>query len=55
MIYTDENIGGLLEQRHIAQKIRRSGERVSGPTKRTEAQNTAFGLALNKLLGNIGK
>ena len=51
MIYTDDNIGGLLEQRAMAAKVRRSGGRLSGPTKRTEEQNAAFGLALGKLLG----
>ena len=50
MIYTDENILGLLEQRHMSQKIRRSGGRHGGQSKRIEAQNTAFCLALNKLL-----
>jgi len=53
MIYTDNNIGGLLEQRHLAQKIRRSGGRLSGPSKRTDEQNAAFAAALSKLLGSI--
>ncbi len=52
MVYTDDNIGGLLEQRHMAQKIRRSGGRLSGAPKRTEEQNTAFGLALSNLIGS---
>jgi len=55
LLYTDENIGGLLEQRHLAQQIRRAGERLSSMPKRTEAQNTAFGAALSKLLGESSK
>ena len=51
MIYTDDNISGLLEQRVMAAKVRRAGGRLSGPSKRTEEQNTAFGLTLSKLLG----
>ena len=50
MIYTDDNIGGLLEQRHMAQQIRRAGGRLSGPAKRTEEQNAAFAAALSRLL-----
>ena len=53
MVYTDENIIGLLEQRHMAQKIRKSGGKLKGASKRTETQNTEFGSALSKLLGNI--
>ena len=51
IVYTDDNIGGLLEQRAMVQKIRRGGGRLSGPPKRTEDQNTAFGLALSNLIG----
>ena len=51
MIYNDDNIGGLLEQRHMAQRIRRGGGRLSGPSKRTDEQNAAFGLALGNLIG----
>lgn len=52
MIYTDDNIGGLLEQRAMAQKVRRAGGRLSGPSKRTEEQNTAFADALSSLIGD---
>ncbi|MGG7079250.1 YaiI/YqxD family protein [Clostridium sardiniense] len=34
-IYTEKNIDLLLEQRHISQKIRKSGGRFKGPKKRT--------------------
>ena len=50
MIYDNDNIGGLLEQRAMSAKIRRSGGRLSGPSKRTEAQNQAFASALSKLI-----
>jgi len=50
MIYTNENIGGLLEQRHISQKIRNSGGRLRGSSKRTEEQNTAFATKLSELI-----
>jgi uncharacterized protein YaiI (UPF0178 family) len=34
-IYTDENIGAMLEQRHLSQKIRRGGGRTPNARKRT--------------------
>lgn len=34
-IYTNENIGGMLEQRHISQKIRKAGGRTPNARKRT--------------------
>ena len=42
MVYSDENIDGLLMQRHTAKKIRMSGGRLKGPSKRTAEQNKAF-------------
>jgi hypothetical protein len=48
--YTDENIDGLLAQRAEAAKIRRSGGRLSGPSKRTQAQNDAFIAAFDALI-----
>ena len=50
MVYNSGNIGGLLEQRHMAQKVRRGGGRLSGPPKRTEEQDAAFAAALEKLV-----
>ena len=49
-VYTDENIGGLLEVRAFSGKVRRSGGRFKGPKKRTEAQDRAFTLCLSQLL-----
>ena len=51
MVYTGDNIGGLLEQRAMAQKIRRGGGRWRGQSKRTEEKNAAFAAALSKLIG----
>lgn len=34
-IYNDDNIGAMLEQRHISQKIRRGGGRTSNAKKRS--------------------
>jgi len=50
MVYTDDNIGGLLEQRHMAQKVRASGGRLKGPAKRTQKQNETFERELMKLI-----
>ena len=50
MVYTDNNIDSLLMQRHIAKKIRMSGGRLKGPSKRTPDQDAAFEKTLVKLL-----
>ena len=49
-VYTDENIGGLLEVRAFSGKVRRAGGRFKGPKKRTEAQDKAFEACLSNLL-----
>lgn len=49
LLFTEYNIGSLLEQRHIAKKIRMSGGRTKGPSKRTKEQDEAFLLSLQKL------
>lgn len=48
--YTTENIAGLLEFRALSQKIRRSGGRTKGSSKRTQAQDRAFEDSLRKIL-----
>ncbi len=48
--YTQENISGLLEQRHAAKKHRLSGGRVRGPAKRAKSQDAAFAAAFEALL-----
>ena len=50
MVYTADNIDGLLIQRHAAKKIRRAGGRLKGPAKRTSAQNEMFEEQLRALL-----
>lgn len=49
LIYTEFNIGSLLEQRHISKKIRMSGGRTKGPSKRTKEQDEAFLQSLQKI------
>lgn len=48
--YSEENISGLLEFRAVSKKIRNSGGRLKGQTKRTEQQNKNFEQALTDLL-----
>lgn len=50
MEYTADNIDALLLARHTARKIRSGGSRLRGNSKRTHAQDTAFGRALRQLL-----
>ena len=51
-IYSDDNIGGLLESRAIGKKIRRAGGRTKGPSKRTDEQNKTFEITLRQLFEN---
>jgi hypothetical protein len=48
--YTEENISGLLEFRAVSAKIRRSGGRTKGFSKRTPQQNKNFENALTELI-----
>jgi uncharacterized protein YaiI (UPF0178 family) len=50
MLYTDENIGSLLERRYIGQKIRRGGGRTKGPRKRTSEDDERFEDVFGRLL-----
>ena len=50
MIYTSDNIDALLHQRHTAQKIRRGGGRLKGPSKRGAEMDRAFEKALEGIL-----
>jgi uncharacterized protein YaiI (UPF0178 family) len=50
MVYTGENIDGLLERRYIGQKIRRGGGRTKGPKKRTREDDERFETAFGKIL-----
>lgn len=51
-IYTDDNINKLLFERHLSQKVRRSGGRTSGPRKRTEEDDALFEKAFRRLMAN---
>lgn len=48
--YTSENIDALLLARHTAKRIRSSGGRLKGSTKRTPAQDRSFTEALHTIL-----
>lgn len=50
LIYSDENIDQLLFQRFLGQKIRRSGGRTRGPSKRAKEDNERFVQALLRLV-----
>lgn len=51
MEYTADNIDALLLARHTAKKIRTSGGRLKGPSKREASQDRAFEEKLNNLIG----
>lgn len=55
MEYTNDNIDALLLARHTAKKIRTSGGRLRGPSKRSNTQNESFALALREILAEGGK
>lgn len=50
IVYSDENMDGLLLARHTAKKIRQGGGRLRGPAKRRPEQDAAFCAALEKQL-----
>ena len=50
LVYTGDNINGLLMQRFTAKKIRMSGGRMKGPSKRTPDQDVKFEKTLRGLL-----
>lgn len=50
MWYDANNIGPLLESRHMAKKVRRAGGRLKGPPKRTPLEDTAFESGLCRLI-----
>ena len=55
MVYTDKNIDQLLFTRYVSKKIRNSGGRLKGPTKRKPEQDKAFEEALERLIKDISK
>ena len=48
--YTEDNMDGLLEQRHHHKKLLRAGKHLKGPARRTKEQDEAFGVALERVL-----
>lgn len=50
MVYTNDNIDALLNERHTSKKIRMAGGRLKGPSKRTAEQDEAFEAALRELI-----
>lgn len=48
--YTNDNILGMLERRHIAKKIRQAGGRMKGPKKRSKEANGYFQQKFEQLL-----
>ncbi len=50
LVYTAENMDGLLWQRHEARKQRMAGRHLRGPKKRTREEDEAFRRALERAL-----
>jgi len=50
MVYTNDNIDDLLNERYMAKKIRMTGGRLKGNSKRTSEQDLAFDRKLNEIL-----
>ena len=49
--YTDENIDGLLMERHLARKARRSGKHhLKGPARRTEEDDRRFAERFERMI-----
>jgi len=53
IIYSPDNMDRFLFERHISQKIRRSGGRTAGPKKRTRADDERFEVALRGMIGQV--
>ena len=54
--YTDDNIDGLLMERHLARKARCSGKHhLKGPAKRTEEDDKRFAESIERLIREIGQ
>jgi uncharacterized protein YaiI (UPF0178 family) len=52
--FTDDNIGGLLMDRHLAKKARRSWKHhLKGPAKRTEEDDRRFAESFERLIAEL--
>ncbi len=49
MVYTNENIDSLLFSRHLSKKIRMSGGRLKGPSKRDSKNDEIFERELRRI------
>ena len=52
IIYSDENIDGLLFSRYANKKARRAGRRIKGPAKRKPCDDEKYLVALRRILDN---
>lgn len=52
-VFDDSNMDKLLFERHLGQKIRRSGGKTKGPRKRTKEDDNNFEAAIHSLLLRI--
>lgn len=53
-VFTDDNIGGLLMDRHLSKKARRSGRHhLKGPAKRTEEDDWRFSESFERMLAEL--
>ena len=50
IIYAEEKMDGMLAQRHLQQKFRKSGGRTKGPKPHSEKDNIKFASHLKKLI-----
>lgn len=50
LVFSDDNLAGLLFSRHVAKEVRRQGGRTKGPKKRDPKQNEAFKANLIKVI-----
>jgi len=50
LVFTNDNIDKLLMDRHVGQKVRRSGGRTKGPAKRTKEDDELFEAVFRGLL-----
>jgi len=55
LVYSDENIEKLLFERHLSQKVRRSGGKTSGPRKRKEEDDIKFERVFRRLVSDTDK
>ncbi|MGI6647826.1 MAG: YaiI/YqxD family protein [Bacillota bacterium] len=55
MVYSQQNIDSLLMQRHLAQRYRRGGGRLKGPSAIQLPDKKRFELELRRLLDEMGE